>query len=113
MPKLPRSLRDWHSDAFVQTLKNEIVELKTGTLPLHQGISQGGYVDDSNISATVLSTTETEHTILTKVGIFFTEIVICCGCGDDPMPQNAYCEMHISINKATAEAEFIIIQEAI
>lgn len=108
MPKFINSLRDWGSDSFPQTLKSEIENLKTGALPLDKGVFQGGYIDDSNLAITVLHVTDDEKTIQAKVGIFFTEIVAGCSCGDEPMEQNAYCEMQISIDKATAEAEFAV-----
>lgn len=111
MPKLINSLRDWKSASFTQTLKNEISSLGSGTLPLGKGISQGGYVDDSNLATTVLHVADDERAIHARVGIFFTEIVGSCGCGAEPMPQNAYCEMRISIDKTSAEAEFEVIPD--
>lgn len=109
MAKLINALRDWNSDAFTQTLKTEIVNLKSGTLPLNKGVMQGGHVDDSNIAPTLLRVSEDEKCIRADVGIFFTEIVGSCGCGAEPMPQNAYCELRISIDKTTAEAAFFLI----
>lgn len=111
MPKLTNSLQDWNSGSFSTTLKNEVENLEVGTLPLEKGTSQGGFVDDSNIAVTVLRTIDDEKNILANVGIFFTEIVINCGCGDDPMPINAYCEMQIRINKNTAEADINVMKD--
>ena len=110
MPKLANSLRDWPSAAFTQTLKDEISNLESGTLPLDKGVSQGGYVDDSNLATTVLHIADDERAIHARVGIFFTEIVGTCGCGGEPMLQNAYCEMRISIDKVSAEAQFSVMQ---
>ena len=109
MPKLANSLHDWNTDVFSRTLKHELEHLPSGSLPLERGVSQGGMIDDSNIAATVLSFNENETIIQAKAGIFFTEIMINCGCGDDPMPTNAYCEIQISIDKATAETQFDIL----
>jgi hypothetical protein len=106
---LHNALRDWNTDRFNASLKTELALLPSGSLPLEAGLIQGGMVDDSNISATILSVHETETTIQAKAGIFFTEIVINCGCGDDPMPINAYCEILINVDKTTAEAEFQIL----
>ncbi|BCB26240.1 hypothetical protein SKTS_11260 [Sulfurimicrobium lacus] len=111
MPKLANSLRNWPSAAFTQTLKDEIGALESGTLPLQKGVSQGGYVDDSNLTCTVLRVTDDERTIHARVGVFFTEIVASCGCGAEPMPQNAYCEMLVSIDKASAEAQFAVLPD--
>ena len=109
MFKLPNTLRDWNSVTFNQTLKAELESLPVGSLPLAKGTSEGGYVDDSNLSVTVLQTHDDEQYIQAKLGIFFTEIMICCGCGDDPTPKNAYCEMQVQIDKSTADAHFTVL----
>ena len=109
MPTLPDSLQAWGSDAFFSTLKNELERLVPGTLPLEKGVAQGGYVDDGQITATVLHADDNAQAIQARAGIFFTEIVINCGCGDDPMETNAYCELHIRIDKTTARADFEVI----
>ena len=109
MLRFLNSLRDWKTDSFAQTLKSEIENLKTGVLPLEKGVSQGGIIDDSDIAVTVFGATDDEELIQAKVGIFFTEIVGCCGCGDEPMANNVYCEMQIKINKVTAETEIKVL----
>jgi len=106
MTRLSESLRDWPSDTFVKTLKRELTGLKPGILPLAGGLSRGGLVDAGDISVTVLNVTDNPQTIEAKVGVFFTEIVGGCSCGDDPSTENAYCELRVGIDKATAEAEF-------
>jgi len=111
MPILSNSLLAWGSAEFFQTLKYELEQLQPGTLPLHQAVTQGGYVDDGQITATILSADEDDQGIHTRAGIFFTEIVINCGCGDDPMETNAYCEMRIHIDKTTGQAEFVVMQD--
>ncbi len=109
MPILLNAIQQWRSGAFEKALKNELENTQSHALPLEKGTSQGGYVDDSNISVTVLNHEDRENKIQVKVGIFFTEVITGCGCGDDPMPVNAYCEMLISIDKMTAEAIFEVI----
>lgn len=85
--------------------------LEASVLPLDKGTTQGGLVDDSNISATIINFTEEEGYIQAKVGVFFNEIIGGCSCGDDPLSENAYCEIQVSIDKATAEAEFSVTSE--
>ena len=111
MPRLPNSLRDWQTDRFVQSLKREIGTLAPGTLPLDRGVTQGSYVDDSKVSVSVLSATEDATSIQVNVGIFFTEIVASCGCGDEPTPTHAYCELRVRIDKASAETAFALIAD--
>lgn len=109
MPKFTRTLHSWKTDSFVSNLKNEIKNLAAGSLPLAKSLTQGGYVDDTNLEVSVMQCTEDDHFIYVKTGIFFTEIVVCCGCGDEPMRQNAYCDMQITIDKITAETAFMVI----
>ena len=98
------------STDFGQALKQCLENLPAGTLPLDQGTNQGGYVDDRDISVTVIAISEQQDQVQAKVGVFFTEIIVGCGCGDDPFPVNAYCEMQIRLDKTTAEAEFEVMQ---
>lgn len=109
MINFQQSVLEFHSSSFQRTLKTQIKSLPSGSLPLEKALTQGGYVDDDDIDVAILSNTETEEIITLKLGVFFTEIVINCGCGDDPMPINAYSEMNMLINKLTYEATFEII----
>lgn len=109
MLKFSQSIQHYPSDDFKRILKVEIEAIDRKLLPLEKGTAQGGYVSDEPITATVLRVEELANTIQADVGIFFTEIVICCGCGDDPMPANTYCEMRLLIDKQTAETEIEII----
>lgn len=111
MPKLLDTLQQSRSSSFEKALKRELENLPAGTLPLEQGTSRGGFIDDSDISVTVINAKQNENSIQAKVGVFFTEIIVGCGCGDDPIAENAYCEMLISIDKATSEAEFMLIRQ--
>ena len=106
MATLARTLGDWQSDCFQQTLKSELAGLPTGVLPLQAAAPQGGVVDEADISFTVLDAAEDAEAVRVKVGIFFVETVGGCSCGDEPMAQNAYREMRIRIDKVTAEAAF-------
>ncbi len=108
MTKLSSSLKNWGSDKFKKNLKQELETLDDGALPLHQAVCQGGKADGSNISALINSAIETDTKIQINVGVFFNEIIAGCNCGDDPMSENIYCDLLVSIDKETAEAEFTI-----
>lgn len=110
-PALPASLHAWMTEAFAQILKDELQRLAPGTLPLEKGVAQGGYVDDSEITITVQGASDDDAAVHARIGVFFTEIVVNCGCGDDPMPIPAYCEMRVTIDKASGEARFALIQD--
>lgn len=111
MPELFDALRESRSSLFGKALKHELENLPAGTLPLEKGTSRGGFVDDSDISVTVINTTQNENGIEAKVGVFFTEIIVGCGCGDEPVPENAYCELLISIDRTTSAAKFEVIPQ--
>lgn len=110
MLKFSQSIQHYPSGDFKRILKDEIEACDKKLLPLEKGTAQGGYVSDNAITATVLRIIDQADSILALVGIFFTEVVICCGCGDEPMTTNAYCEMYFDINKQTAETKITIIQ---
>lgn len=109
MPKLRTTLAAWNSANFVKALKSEMENLGAGSLPLDQCVAQGGYVDDSNICVMVLHFGDYGPAIEAKVGIFFTEIVGCCGCPIEPFDESVYCEVAVKIDKSTADAEFWVI----
>ncbi len=111
MPKFTTSLRAWNTASFSETLKSEIEHLPAGALPLASGTAQGGMVDDSSIVATIIRFADIGDSIEANAGVFFTEIVGGCSCGDDPMAENAYCEMRVTIDRATAEAQFVVNSE--
>ncbi len=108
MTTFAATLKAWDTDAFVQQLKDDILHLGGGVLPLHDGVTRGGYVDDSDLELTLLSARDDGDAINARLGVFFTEIVINCGCGDDPMEEHVYCEMSVRIDKGSAKAEFAV-----
>jgi len=69
--RLPNSLRDWGSVAFAETLKDELQDLKPGTLPLLRCVTQGGLPNERDLKSMLLGTDETQQSILARVGVFF------------------------------------------
>jgi hypothetical protein len=111
MVTLIGSLNSWGSDTFSQTLKTELEGLESGVLPLDKAALRGGAIDDSDISVTVINVSDNERFILAKVGVFFHEVSAGGACGDDPMMENAYCVLQVSIDKTTADAQFTVVYE--
>ncbi|MEN8180772.1 MAG: glucosamine--fructose-6-phosphate aminotransferase [Pseudomonadota bacterium] len=111
MSKLSNSLRDWNSDLFPITLKQEIENLEAGTLPLMMGVSHGGIPDDKTVSVSVLKVQDHQTCIQADVGVFFTEILAGCSCGDEPMAMHGYCEMQVRVDKTTADTVFEVMTE--
>jgi len=103
---LPLSLKAWNTDAFNNTLKQEISSLDSNLLPLQKGLQHSNYANGDNLLATVLRVEDDNTNINVKVGLFYSGIIAGCNCADDPSPVdeiNEYCEALVSINKQTAE----------
>jgi hypothetical protein len=111
MSTLTAALRAWPSDDFARALKADLEALPAGTLPLHLATTQGGLVDDSDISVSVLTHTDDAAAIRARVGVFFTEAVGGCNCHDDPIRANGYCLLEVSIHKRTAAADFVLLPD--
>lgn len=111
MPRLPESLQTYNTEQFNPTLKHELKSIDSGLFPLHLGTTQGGIVDDSQIAFSIINSRADAETIRAKVGVFFNEVIGGCSCGDDPLSENAYCEIWVVINRQTAETEFSIFSE--
>jgi hypothetical protein len=110
-PRLVGSVSAWGSDSFSATLSAEIRNLPLSELPLTEATSQGGYIDDSDLEITVFHVGGDKHSIRASIGCFFTEIVICCGCGDEPMQTNGYCQMRVEIDRVSGEARFTVVSD--
>lgn len=109
--QLTQALKHWGMTDFEQTLKAELESLPTGALPLQQATSQGGIVDDSDISASILGSEERDNKIKIRAGIFFTEIVAGCNCNDPPMEINGYCLLGVFIDRSSGETSFAVIPD--
>ena len=106
MTKFPKTLSAWNTELFDETLRMEIIKsLGINSLPL------GGYVDDESVSLIILSAADIGVVIQCKVGIWFDEVLPCCGCPNGAMKRATYCEVQIGIDKSTAEAEFVVTSD--
>lgn len=112
--KLTNILENWSSHNAKDIIKNEIQKLDPALLPLQQGLSLSSYVSEKPFSATILSLSDNNGSIIVKAGIFYTGIITGCSCADDPSPQdeqNEYCELEFNIDKNTAEVTIILLNE--
>jgi hypothetical protein len=106
MLRFPKTLQAAGAEACKSALKSELETLQGGSLPLASGTAQGGLIDDSRITATVFELRDEPDWIRAGVGIFFSEIVGGCSCGDDPIVEPAYCRLLVTVDRKTAEARF-------
>ena len=109
-PGLVNTLREWPHGSWKSVLKHEIEALPSGSLPLEKAVTRCGIVDDSDISVTVINACQNAVSIQAKLGVFFTEIVAGCVCGEDPTAENSYCELLAHIDKITGAVDFELIQ---
>lgn len=106
--ELPNTLAASDGRELKPALLAELAALPAGQLPLIQALRSGGYVDTKDMDLTVLGVDDASDVRAIRTGIFFTEIVINCGCGDDPMPIPGYCELLIEIDRQSATARFTV-----
>jgi hypothetical protein len=104
------ALAAWGAAGFQTVLKREL-ESHAAALPLQQCVAMGGVADASNLAVSVFSAREDEQTIHVEVGVFFTEIVAGCNCGDDPVELHAYCVMRVSIDKTSARTRIEVLAD--
>ena len=113
MIRLTKTLNAWGSASFEAVLKAEIEQLDAGLLPLQQGLSSTSHVTDSPHQAIIMRVSDDEDFIRVKAGIFYSGIIAGCSCADDPTPvgeQTEYCEVLIEINRMTAEATVVLLE---
>ncbi len=111
MVLLVDSLSKWKSEDFEKTLKTELECLTGKELPLQAGLQYSGYALDDNIKTTILRSDEDDRVITIIAGVFYTGIIAGCSCSDDPSPTDVlteYCEITVSIDKQTAEADILL-----
>ena len=112
MIRFSKALSAWGTPDFNDILKKEIEQLDVENLPLQHGLSTGSYAMDNNLKVMIISVSERANLIRAKAGIFYSGVIAGCSCADDPTPideHNEYCEVHIDINKITAETTVVLL----
>lgn len=109
MLKLLRTIQQQDPGTLLQTLKEELESGVGESLPLDQATLEGGYCEPKGLEVTVLGIQQNEATLQARIGVFFTEIVANCSCGDEPMEKPAYCQMSLIIDRVSGETTARII----
>jgi len=104
MTTLPRSLSAWGSPAFEHTLTAEIEALPAASLPLEALTTQGGRVE--GVTLRLLAAEASADGIRARLGVFFTEWVGGCSCGDGLIPVQGYGELALIIARGDGAARF-------
>jgi len=108
---LPACLNVWGTPDFAQVLKKEIGQLAPDSLPLEQAATPGCYISPQPVTVMFIDARDEGHCLRITLGVFFTEIVVNCGCGVDPVEQHAQCHMQLELDKRTAEAHFHVVDD--
>ncbi len=95
------------ASALVRTLE----QLPYGTLPLHEACTQGGVVDDSGLSVSVLRYAASDSHVTVRLGVFFAEVVGGCNCHDDPVATHSYALLGLRIARGDGTAEIQLLSE--
>lgn len=108
---LPLSVAAWSSEKFSETLKQELERMPAAALPLQQGLASTSYALGDGFSVMVIGARSDGGVIRARIGVFYEGITAGCSCADDPTPvepQSEYCEVELSIDKATAETSALL-----
>ncbi len=111
---LKKSLAALDTPRFRDALKQEIMQLDAGLLPLQQGLSRSSHVTDRPFEALILGADAETDRVRVKAGIFYTGIIAGCSCADDPTPideQTEYCVVQFDIDRRTGEATVVLLDE--
>ncbi|MEJ2407339.1 MAG: glucosamine--fructose-6-phosphate aminotransferase [Candidatus Thiodiazotropha sp.] len=107
MTILKASIDAWGTESFSSVLKSELERLRSDVLPISHAIDEGNRLDDSDLGIIVNAVKDGGTSIIADVGVFFAQIVTCLTCsGGDGMNDEAYCELRVTIDKASGEAQF-------
>lgn len=94
---------------FATRLRDALGTLPSGTLPLAQACTQGGLVDETRRTLSVMSSRHSSRQALARVGVFFTERVGGCNCHDDPAESTVYAviEVRLSADDPTVHYRYV------
>jgi len=93
-----------HFKAALESLAKE-------QLPLERCLSEGGVVDEVPFTVTIYNAALTEVGARAKIGVFFTEMVGGCSCGDGPYTINGYGEFEVVVEKTHSKVTFTILAD--
>jgi hypothetical protein len=99
MLTLLESARSVGTPDFASALQRELAALPESLLPITG--DQGGRVDPSSIGVALLSAQVQADHILADIGVFFTETVGGCSCGDEPFVSQGYRQLTLTIDRET------------
>jgi hypothetical protein len=101
--RLPQSLATWGTAGFAAVFKAELEAIPAAALGLQQA-ADWPLQNEVPVQVSLLSAKTEGFVIQMCVGVFFTETIAGCACGDAPLERQAYAELDVFIDCATAAA---------
>lgn len=106
--RLDAAAQAWGQPVFAAVLKRELEALPHDILPLQQGLARSSSVAQTPFTVLVNSVDVQDGCIIAHVGILYQGETGGCSCAGDPgdaSPADEYCELEITLDKASAQAE--------
>ena len=97
---------------FADRLRDALSTLPPGILPLAQACTQGGLVDETGRSLSVLGTQHSSGQWVARVGVFFTERVGGCNCHDDPAESTVYAVIEVRLSADDPGVDYRYLDDA-
>lgn len=92
--KLQKSLAAWGTEAFAATFKAELEAIPPADLGLQQA-ANWPLQCDAPVEVSLLTAEADASAVHARVGVFFTETIAGCACGDAPMQRQSYADLAI------------------
>jgi hypothetical protein len=110
---LEESLAAWGTPEFEAVFRRELAQ-QAERLPLQRALTHGSTVADTPVTVLIQRAAEADGAVRVKAGIFFDGLLGGCACANDPTPESPYteyCELEVSIDRASGEARVTLLEE--
>lgn len=107
-------LDEWGKEGFSVSLKQYLLDLPAGSLPLRKlAVYGGGAIDESDLSISVFNVAKEKDEITAKLGVYFTEVMSGCVCGDTDglFDEPGYGSLLMRLDCVTGEFQFDVISD--
>lgn len=101
MLAFPETARCFGTPAFHAAFQRDIATWAKSVHGLSFLAEQGGQVPPQSIAVTLLAHEADTDRITLRAGVFFTELVGGCSCGDEPFETPGYRELTLSIERGS------------
>lgn len=104
MIEMPASNRHLGTGEFAAILRQALASLPECDLPFAG--DHGGRLEPGSIGVTILSMCAVDTWIEARIGVFFSETVGGCSCGEEPFISHGYRELGLRLHRASGVLVF-------